>query len=252
MRTWLATFIGLIMPLAALPALAQGSHYGEGSVISPEVFVTDKDGSQVSLQALLARHPEQLTVMFIFGGGDLGSGQTGDLWCPDSFEDTSILRTLEGKYRDQGVNFIAVASAPVYHSQVLGFPADVFLDAKDASEEFARARAAFITSTLAAHESGILPIEPYFDLRLRLMLNRNEDLLPGAGFGAVEDWHGAFRAEDETQFYGVPSFWILGADGEVLAEPLRGNIYHPHGGEVRINYTFGDIDALLQDLLAAR
>ena len=244
-------FAALVV-LAAAPAAAQPAHYTRGSVISADAFVTDRNGSQVGLQALLAEHPDELTVLFIFGGGDLGSGLMGDLWCPDSFEDTSILRTLVGKYSDQGVNFIAVASAPVYHSQALGFPARVFLDAADGSDEFAKARDAFVQSTLAAHESGILPVEPYFDLRLRLMLNRREDMLPAAGFGTLQDWHGAFRAEEETQFYGVPSFWILAPDGTVLADPLRGNVYHPHGGEVRINYTFLDIDALLQELLAAR
>ncbi len=250
MRIW--QFILVALALAATPAAAQSNPYTDGSVISADAFVTDSNGSQVGLQALLAEHPDELTVLFIFGGGDLGSGQPGDLWCPDSFEDTSILRTLVGKYAGQGVNFVAVASAPVYHSQALGFPARIFLDAADDSEDFAKARDAFVQSTLAAHASGILPVEPYFDLRLRLMLNRREGMLPGAGFGELQDWHGAFRAEGETQFYGVPSFWILAADGTVLAEPFRGNVYHPHGGEVQIHYTFPDIDARLQELLAAR
>lgn len=252
MRTAFVSLVGLVAAMCAFPLAAQPVHYGKDSVISADVFVTDRNGSNIGLHDLLAQHPDELTVLFIFGGGDLGTGQTGDLWCPDSFEDTSILRTLVGKYQDNGVNFVAVASAPVYHSQVLGFPARVFHDAESGSTEFGAARDAFVQSTLAAHDSGILPIEPYFDLRLNLMLNRTEALLPGAGFGAVQDWHGAFRAADETQFYGVPSFWVLASDGTVLAEPLRGNIYHPHGGDVRINYTFNDVDALLQQLLSAR
>jgi hypothetical protein len=248
-RAAISAILVLSTLLVAGPAAAQIDAYSEGSVISHEAFVTDKDGSQVSLRDLLAQHPDELTVLFIFGGGDLGTGLPGNLWCPDSFEDTSILRTLVGKYQDQGVHFVAVASAPVYHSQALGQPARVFLDADEASEEFAAARTAFVASTLAAEEDGILPVTPYFDLRLRLMLSRTESLLPGSGFGPVEDWQGAFRAAGETQFYGVPSFWILSAQGEVLAEPLRGNIYHPHGAEVRINYTFADVDAQLQELL---
>jgi len=37
----------------------------------------------------------------------------------------------------------------------------------------------------------------------------------------------------------------------VLAAPFRGNVYHPHGAELRINYTFADVDAQLAKLLAA-
>ncbi len=229
---------------------AQSQHYGPGDIISQEVFLSDEAGTQASLRALLAEHPGQPTVLFIFGGGDMGFGMPGHLWCPDSFEDTHILRTLVGKYQDQGVNFIAVASAPVYHSQVMGFPARVFLDAAEDSSDYQGAAQAFIDSTLASMTSGILPIKPYFDLRLQLMLSRADNLLPGPGFGALQDWHGAFRAEDESQFYGVPSFWILSSEGEVLSEPFRGNIYHPHGGEVRINYSYADIDASLRALLS--
>jgi hypothetical protein len=239
---WLAS-------LFPLTVSAQSEHYGKGSQISPAAFVTDRAGSQVNLRSLLAEHPDELTVLFIFGGGDMGFGLPGDLWCQDSFEDTHILRTLVGKYQNKGVHFVAVASAPVYHSQMLGFPGRVFLDESADSAAFVNAGSAFVTSTLAAQQSGILPIEPYFDLRLQLMLNRGESMLPGAGFGEVQDWQGAFRAANETQFYGVPSFWILSSAGAVLAEPLRGNIYHPHGAEVNINYTFADIDAQLQELL---
>ena len=65
----------------------------------------------------------------------------------------------------------------------------------------------------------------------------------------MSSWQGVFRAPEETQFYGVPSFWIINKNGEVLAAPLRGNIYHPHGEDVTINYTFSNIDRVLQGLL---
>lgn len=35
----------------------------------------------------------------------------------------------------------------------------------------------------------------------------------------------------------------------MLAAPFRGNIHHPQGADVTINYTFGDIDAALEPLL---
>ncbi|MDC0598609.1 hypothetical protein OAP18_02035 [Gammaproteobacteria bacterium] len=235
---------------ASLTAAEPASTYTNGNLISPDIFVSDKQGSNISLRSLFGDDSDiRLNVLYIFGGGDMGSGQTGHLWCQDSFEDSHILRTLVGKYQDQGVKFIPVAAAPVYHSEFLGFPARVFLDEDEASEAFKQAEQAFIDSTLAAFESGILPIEPYFDSRLRLMMNRSAELLPGSAYGDIAPWQGAFRAADETQFYGVPSFWVISNDGQIMAEPLRGNIYHPHGGKVNINYSFSDLDALLQGLL---
>jgi hypothetical protein len=140
----------------------------------------------------------------------------------------------------------------VYHSGALGAKNRVFLDSAEGSEDFREARAAFIGSTQASRDAGILPIQPYFDVRLRLMLNTGGKVQPGAGYGEKQPWFGAFRAADETQFYGVPSFWLVADDGTVLAAPFRGNIYHPHGAELRINYTFADVDAQLAKLLAAK
>jgi len=247
LHTWLLALAFLMCSIAC--SNAQSLHYVKGSVIGEAVFVTDKDGSSVSMRKLLAEQSGKVNVVFIFGGGDLGSGSPGHLWCPDSFEDTHILRTLVGKYEGKPVNFIAVASAPVYHSQTLGQPARVFLDAADDSAEFKKAKDAFITSTLAAQKDGILPIQPYFDLRLRLMLNPSPRMQPGTGFGDRADWQGAFRDEKETQFYGVPGFWLVSDNGEILAPPFRGNVYHPHGAEVHINYTLSDVDAAIQTLL---
>lgn len=225
--------------------------YVSGDTVSADVFVSDKNGSQVSLVSLLKQESSQVNVLFIFGGGDLSFDESvhRNLWCPDSFEDTYILRTLLNKYQGKGVNFIAVAAAPVYHSDFLGFPARVFLDESTDSEAFQAADQAFIDSTMLAVKDGTLPIEPYFDSRFRLMLNRNPTKMPGAEYGEVFAWQGAFRKANETQNYGVPTFWILSNDGEVLAEPLRGNVYYPHGAEVNISYSFSDIDKLLQSVL---
>jgi hypothetical protein len=235
--------------LQSSPLAAQALHYGKGDLIDPAITINDASGSSVSLRSILAEHPQELHVVFIFGGGDLGFGMPGHLWCADSFEDTHILRTLHANYADKGVHFIPVAVPPVYHSQVLGQPARVFLDSAVGSEPLVAARQAFIDSTLAAREAGILPVEPWLDLRMGLMLNRSEEMLPGEAYGAVAPWQGAFRAADETQFYGVPGFWILSGEGWVLAEPFRGNIYHPHGGKVDIRYTLAEVEATLQALL---
>lgn len=225
------------------------TEYEKGDIISPEIFVSDKAGSQVHLASLLENTASGINVLFIFGGGDLGSGMPGHLWCPDSFEDTHILRTLYGKYADKGVNFIAVGVAPVYHSQFLGHKAGVFLTDAGESEDFRTAEQDFRESTLAAYDSGILPVEPYLDSRFRLMFNRSPDLAPRAQYGEVYNWQGVFRDPQETQFYGVPGFWIMDAEGRILAAPFRGNIYHPHGAEVTIKYTYSDIDRVLASLL---
>jgi hypothetical protein len=203
------------------------------------------------LLALFRAQPGTVNVLFVFGGGDMGRQLPGRLWCPDSFEDTHILRTLHDKYRDKGVGFVAVAAAPVYHSQVLGAPARVFLDEPDSSDAFRTARKAFIDSTLAARQLGILPFEPHFDLRFALMLAGGDKPQPAAGWGPRAPWHGGFRAADESQYYGVPQFWLLDDEGRVLAPPFRGNVYHPHGGEMRIRYTVGDVDAALRHLLSS-
>jgi hypothetical protein len=251
MHPALTRFAALLMLLGCGTAIAQSlAPFAQGSVIPPEVFVSDQQGSQVSLRSLLETQPGNINVVFIFGGGDMGSRMPGRLWCQDSFEDTHILRTLVGKYEGKPVGFVAIASAPVYHSGTLGAKNRVFLDAAESSDDFKQAREAFIASTQAAKDGGILPIQPYFDLRLRLMLNPGSKIPPGAGYGDRQSWVGAFRATDETQFYGVPSFWLVADDGTVLAPPFRGNVYHPHGAPVHINYKFPDVDAQVARLLA--
>lgn len=225
-------------------------HYGRGDVISPQVFVTDRKGSEVSLRSLLQASNSDINVLYLFGGGDLGNDSPGHLWCPDSFEDLHILRTLVAKYADGGVNFIGVAVAPVYHSQLLGAQVGVFLNEPDDSRAFRKARHDFVESTLAAFDDGILPVEPYFDVRDRLNLARGPGLEPGDAFGPVADWMGAFRVIEGAGFYGVPSLWILSQDGEVLADVFRGNVYHGNASEISVNYTFSDVDAAVQTLLS--
>ena len=245
-------FVTLLLLLVSLGpssfAADFDAEYAQGDTISPAIFVEDSDGSQVQLASLLEAE-SGVNVLFIFGGGDLGAGLPGHLWCPDSFEDTHILRTLYGKYVPMGVNFIAVGVAPVYHSQMLGQKAGVFLTDANGSPDFVQASKAFADSTQAAFESGILPVEPFLDTRFRLMFNRSPDLAPREAYGEVFSWQGVFRNPQETQFYGVPGFWILDNDGRVLVAPFRGNIYHPHGADVTISYTFEDIGTTLEALL---
>ena len=245
MRGW-----ALLALLAATTADAMAPLVA-GSTLPGTVVVEDAQGESKSLLALFAAQPGTVNVLFIFGGGDLGSGLPGHLWCQDSFEDTHILRTLHGKFAKQDVGFVAVAAAPVYHSRMLGAKDRVFLDATDDSADFREARQSFIDSTLAARKEAVLPIDPHFDVRFRLLLNPSGKIRPGTGYGPIGDWYGTFRAADETQFYGVPAFWLVDDKGKVLTAPFRGNVYHPHGGEVQIRYTYEDLDRAVQRALAA-
>ena len=239
------------LALVADRAWAGATAFGPENPISAETTVADADGSPRNLLALFRSQPGNVNLLFLFGGGDMGKQLPGRLWCQDSFEDTHILRTLHDKYRDKGVGFVAVAMAPVYHSKVLGAPDRVFLDAAADSEAFKSARRAFVDSTLAAQQAGILPFTPQFDFRYALMLAGGEKPQPGPGWGAREAWHGAFRAVEETQYYGVPQFWLVDDEGHVLAPPFRGNVYHPHGGEIHIAYTLRDMDAVVNNLLSS-
>ena len=56
------------------------TEYAEGDTISPAIFVENMDGSHVQLASLLQAE-SGINVLFIFGGGDLGSGMPGHLMC---------------------------------------------------------------------------------------------------------------------------------------------------------------------------
>lgn len=233
----------------ALAASAVGN-YSRGDSISPEAFVLDSEQRRHTLVSLLLGNQDtRVNLLFIFGGGDMGGGRPGGIWCGDSFNDMHILRTLAGRYRKGPVGIIPVACAPVYSTQFLDFPKRVFLDYPEESAEFQEAAKAFIDSTQAAVEAGIIPMQPWYDLRLRTMMSRAPEQMPSGNTGNTYSWQGSFRAADETQNYGVTNFWVLSPDGVVLTDPFRGNIYHPHSGPVQINYTLSDIEsAILSNL----
>ncbi|MDZ4729684.1 MAG: hypothetical protein SH820_07060 [Xanthomonadales bacterium] len=227
--------------------------YQAGDSISPEVFVTDRNLSNHSLLSILKNNsPNEVNVLFIFGGGAMGHNSPGGIWCPDSFEDLHMLRTLKDAYQNTQVGFVFVACAPVFHSKYLGFSDRLFLDQPDDSIEFINAVKLFIHTTQAALENGIIPQQPYYDLRLRLMMDRSPGKTPTAG--TIYDWQGKFRDPDENQKYGVPNIWLLDKQGTALTAPFRGNMYHPKPGDsFQISYTISDVDqAIRQQLARAR
>lgn len=223
--------------------------YRMGSKISAEAFVVDQTQTRHTLLSIIkANANAKLNVLFIFGGGAMDrKDKLGGIWCPDSFEDLQILRFIDTKYEQESVQIIPVACAPVYSTQYYGFAERVLLDEPDDSDIFQEVAKKFIASTQEAFIAGYIPVQPYFDLRHRLLMNHDEEYKPGQGYGKVFDWQGCFRAAHETQKYGVPSIWLLDSDGVVLAGPFHGNQYQSE--PYQIKYTILDIDRAIAEHL---
>lgn len=246
----LTFFIAVLVLFSGLATAGPANkYYQQGSQIGVGVELIDVDGQAVGLLDLLKRGAKDINVVYIFGGGAMGNDKSpGGIWCPDSFEDLHILRSLVSSYSPQ-VNFIPIGVPAVYHTKPLGFSERALLDYTSDSVAYREAEAAYIDSTQIAFNNGIIPVQPYFDPRYRLIMSTQTQASLSDAYGPIPSWQGAFRAENEAQRYGVPHFWIIDKDGKVLAQPFRGNIYHPHGSAVNINYTLKDIAAVIDELL---
>lgn len=258
-NTLLAMSSALATPSGVLAAASQKNSdgllsnpgsYQAGDTISPEVFVSDKTRTRHSLLSILENNsPNAVNVLFIFGGGAMGHNSPGGIWCPDSFEDLHIMRTLKDAYQNTQVGFVFVACAPVFHSKYLGFSDRLFLDLPDDSVEFKNAVKLFIDSTQVAVENGLIPQQPYYDFRLRLMMDKFPGNSPTAG--TIYDWQGKFRDPNEKQKYGTPNIWLLDKEGTILTPPFRDNMYHPKPGDSsQISYTYSDVDHAIKQQLA--
>lgn len=246
----LRAFVAVLLMFSG-QALADpvNKHYQQGSQVDADVELIDVDGQSVGLLDLLTQGGKDINVVYIFGGGAMGSEKSaGGIWCPDSFEDLHILRSLVSSYSEQ-VNFIPIGVPAVYHTKPFGFAERALLDYSIDSVTYQDALSAYIDSTQMAFKNGIIPIQPYFDPRFRLLMSTHTQKSLLDSYGAIPAWQGAFRAEGETQRYGVPHFWIMDASGKVLTKPFRGNVYHPHGTAVNINYTLEDMVTVLDELL---
>jgi len=226
-----------------------GKTYTIGEKISADAFVLNKELEKKKLLSLVQENKEAFVhVLYIFGGGAMAKeDKLGQIWCRDSFEDLQVLRFIQTKYEEYGVSMIPVALAPVYSTQHYGFDAGVLMNEADDSKKFQDAAASFVNSTQQSYEAGFIPVQPYFDLRNRLLLNPAEDLKPGEDYGKIHAWQGRFRAENETQKYGVPTIWLLNAEGVILEGPFYGNYYH--SDPYTINYTLVDIDKAIEKYL---
>ena len=168
------------------------SSYKPGDHISPDAFVLDKDLNPHTLLHLIKDSGAQVTMLYIYGGGAMNKpDKIGGIWCRDSFEDSYVLRFIHEKYEESSdVKILSVASAPVYSTKSFDLADRVLLDEPDDSEAFKEARQIFIDSTEDVVFEKIIPSETYYDVRLRLLFNRREDLQPGEGYGQIHDWQG--------------------------------------------------------------
>ncbi len=234
---WLAA--SLMLLVGGYSFAVEQINYAAGSVISDKVTVFNADDEPQSLRDVIAEHGNKVNVVFIFGGGGLGHAltqKTGGLWCPDSFEDMHILRSLKAAYGED-IGIFPIAVPPAHHTAQLGMAQNAFLNQEFESREYQTAVSAFIDSTQAAVASGVIPAPVFYDSQYNLIVSP-QDLEQR---DIRQAWHGAFRSASEKQTYGVPALWLLDRDGRVLAAPFRGNIYHPHGGDIVINYTLPDV-----------
>ncbi len=220
-----------------------------GETAPAAAFVSDKNLNRHTILELCARQPQaKVNLLYIYGGRvPKSEDRLGGIWCVDSFEDLHIPRFLHLKYQPEQLRIIPIACPPVYSSHNYGFEARVFLDEPDDSKKFQESAAAFIDLTEKLFVEGYVPVPSYYDLRLRLLFNRREDLRPGEGYGAVHEWQGTFRGSGESQRYGTPTIWLLDSRGKVLAQPFFGNLYHSDPYEIR--YTIVDVDRAIQQNL---
>ncbi|MFT6044552.1 MAG: hypothetical protein ACI9WC_000249 [Arenicella sp.] len=243
-------FVTALLLLAIFQSLANGQdHYQIDSTISEQVTVSDEIGTELSLQKLIAASGAKLSVVFIFGGGAMGhqrADKSGGLWCPDWFEDMYILRSLHNHYKGK-VSIIPVAVPPVYHSELLGYEKGLFFTDKTTSE-YQQALTSFVDSTQSSFQHAIIPVQPFYDNDFNFLMSQQQIGLRGK-LSPTKSWHGAFRAKNEKQHYGVPNLWIVDATGKVIAEPFRGNVYGRHGEGITINHTLKEVVAVIEEHL---
>jgi hypothetical protein len=250
MRSFL--FLLLISVLAA-PVLAQPrlvtrapASFVVGERVDTGLFLLDREMNRVRLRELI--DPQSKVVVLIFFGGSVneplnrGRGSRGPLWCVDSFDDLAIQRALVRAFRQQPVQFIAVASPPVYNPQPYGY-ADVFLSTPDRSSDYLANTRQFIEKTEEQKRGGLLPFDRiYYDPKLRL-LRRPSD----SGGEDEFSWEGRFKWHRDLRTYGLPTLWLLDSSGEVIREPFFGNDYDSEPPNIR--YGFQELRQAVQEQL---
>ena len=242
----LGLFAGFLIwpPLPLEPGPSSSSGYRVGDRVDGDVFVFDRAMERTRLLDLVEADTRVLVVALI-GGGLLTAPDEefrGPLWCRDSFDDLAVQRALVRQFDgDPSVRFIAVAVPPAFSSDRDGYEPDVFLTSPESHEPAGDAVSSFIEATERAR--ALIPFDAvYFDPWMFL--------LGDPGTFTAEDrplWQGRFKWHRDPRRYGVPTIWILGADGEVLREPFWGNEYD--AAPPRIHYGFAELRDALEAVL---
>src|SRR5437867_554318 len=90
------------------------SCYMPGETVDPDTFF--QDAQQKPVKLLQAIKPgAKAVVLVIFGGAYLTTtDKHGGIWCEDSLDEFANLKAACNKWKDSGIQFIALACPPVY------------------------------------------------------------------------------------------------------------------------------------------
>ncbi|GAB4235866.1 MAG: hypothetical protein Kow00109_09230 [Acidobacteriota bacterium] len=252
-RVWggLAALLGtLLAGVAFLPAFPRFREvvespqvpecYQPGDQIDAATVVYDEQLQPRRLLDILVEGPP-VTVLVLFGGAALRTppGEfRGPLWCQDSFDDLAVQRAVANSFRSDRVRFVGVAVPPVLGPEKYGFPGDLGIPGTLEQPAVREALRRFVERTNELRDTGLLPYaELFFDPELRL-LRRS---------GVAPAWAARFKWAEDPRSYGVPTIWVLGRDGFVLAPPFWGNDYGSRPPE--IHYGYADLVARIRQVL---
>ena len=235
--------VGFGLVLAAAPA-----HAGHqvGDAVDPATEVVDSRFEPHPLLELFA--PEtKVVVLVLFGGGAVDPDPPGELWCEDSQAELSGMRDLVDKFSGQPVQFLGIAFPAVYSSEKHGYDADVFIGVPEEDPAYQAASRKLVEATEALRAAGKLPYDQgYYDPRF-LLLSNPEYETAGRREGALPEWAGRFKADQDRQKYGLPTVWLLDSSGVVLDQALTGNIYGDDPPTIR--YTMADLEQAIRHQL---
>ncbi len=242
-----AGVVGVLHPNSGACAAEARGCYMTGEVVDPETFFLD--AQQKPIKLLQVVKPEtKMVVIIIFGGAYLTTtDKHGGIWCEDSLDEFANLKAAANRWKDSGVQFVAVACPPVY-SDKYGYDSNVFLDEADESPKYKRAVEQFIERTEALRKDHTIPFEKvYYDPRFRLLWNGKEHSATAA-YGRVFAWQGRFKWLKDEQRYGTPCIWFLDSKGKVLREPLYGNNYS--AVPPKILFTYWELEGAIGESLS--
>ena len=237
---------GLVVQPSLNPPLPQG--YGVGDRVDGGTLLLSREMETRKLSEIVTSD-SKVVVLTLLGGGapsaPVEHPLRGGLWCLDTFDDLPLQRALVRHFRDQPVQFVAVAVPPVYDN-TYGFEEDVFVRLGEQDPLLRSQAQMFIELTEQTRDSGVMPFkEIYYDPKFRLA--RRKRLQPDPDAGSFFPWQGRLRWYRDSRKYGTPTLWILDRDLTVLREPFVENNYN--FDPPQIAYDFRDVRDAIAALL---